>query len=65
MDANNCREYAKRCIEMANSAANTERQSMMFEIAAAWNQLAVELDANEALRAQMQRIQVLPDIGRP
>lgn len=62
MDANDCREYAKCCIEMANSSPDT-RQSTLFELAAAWNRLAAELDDNGVLRDQMKGIKVLPKVG--
>lgn len=62
MDAKDCREYARRCIEMANSSPDA-RQSTLFELAAAWNRLAAELDDNEVLRDQMEGIKVFPNVG--
>jgi len=50
MDAKDCRESAKRCIEMANNARGDKTQSMLFELAAEWTKLADEIDVNPALR---------------
>jgi hypothetical protein len=50
MTATDCRENAKRCIEMANNAKDDKRQSMLFELAAAWTKLADEIEINQALR---------------
>jgi len=57
MDANRCREYARRCIEKANDAPDKE-QSMLFDLAAAWLRLAADLDHNETPRDDVNGINV-------
>ena len=57
MDANDCREYAKRCIEMANTEPD-RMQSVLFELAAAWTKLAAELGSNETFRDRAKRLDV-------
>jgi len=58
MDASKCREYAQRCIEMANDAPDKE-QSMLFDLAAAWFQLAADLDRDATPRDRVKEINVL------
>jgi len=60
MDANDCREYAKKYIEIANHTPNTKGQSVLFDLTAAWNRLAAELDNNEVLRDKMQGLNLCP-----
>src|SRR5215470_10057066 len=55
MDANRCREYARRCIEKANDAPDKE-QSMLFDLAAAWLRLAADLDHNETPRDDVNEL---------
>jgi hypothetical protein len=52
--AEDCRDYAKRCIEMANNSADEKFQSWLFEMAREWNQHAAELERNAALRAKLR-----------
>lgn len=58
MDASKCREYAQRCIELANDAPDRE-QSILFDLAAAWFQLAAELDHDETTLSNVKEINVL------
>ena len=32
MDADDCREYSKRCIEMANNALNGAQSTLLFDL---------------------------------
>jgi hypothetical protein len=38
------RDWADKCIEMANATADTKAQSLLFEMARAWLNVADELD---------------------
>jgi hypothetical protein len=57
-DANDCRDNAARCIEMANGALNERVQCLMFEMANMWLKLAAELERSSAVRARYQPIDV-------
>jgi hypothetical protein len=51
------RNYAARCIEMANDAADIQTQSSLFEMAKAWLQLAEHkehIGRIQALRGRWQ-----------
>ena len=61
MEEKDCREYAKRCIELANNAQENETQSMLLELAQAWTTLADELDKDASLKAAVGAI----DISKP
>jgi hypothetical protein len=56
MDAEDCRENAKRCIEMANNAKDDKTQSTFFELANEWTKLANEVETNPALGAAISEI---------
>jgi hypothetical protein len=43
-DPQGCRDFAKQCIEMANSAAYVKMQSLLFDMAAAWMEVAKRLE---------------------
>ena len=47
-DLKECRVNAQRCIEMANHSLDAETQSMLFEMAKSWNDLAEEMERIEA-----------------
>jgi hypothetical protein len=47
-DSKECRVKAQRCIEMANHSLDAETQSMLFEMAKSWNDLAEEMERIEA-----------------
>jgi hypothetical protein len=56
MDANDCREYSNRCIEMANDAATSASQTKLFRRAEAWLNLAEEIDNDAILRNQVRAV---------
>jgi hypothetical protein len=58
MDAQDCLEKAKRCIELANEAKDDKTQSMLFELARAWTELANELNTNPSLREAASQVEV-------
>jgi hypothetical protein len=55
-----CREYAKRCLEMANNFADEKLQSMLFDMAHEWNKVAADLELNAALRAKFEDVPINP-----
>ena len=59
MDRNHCREFSRRCIALANRAIDGE-QSTLFEMAAAWLQLAIELEADPVFQERMRKIRIFP-----
>ena len=59
MDSNDCREFSKRCIELANHASDSG-QSTLFELAAGWLRLAAELDSDKAFRDRMKGVEIFP-----
>jgi hypothetical protein len=53
-DPNDCRANAARCIEMANEASNTQMQSIMFEMARIWLQVAGESEQSYVPGTQLR-----------
>jgi hypothetical protein len=47
MDAKDCRDEAKRCLEFASAVRNTNIQARLFDIAQAWLSISYELEFNE------------------
>jgi hypothetical protein len=47
-----CREHARRCLEMANNSADEKFQSKLFDMAHEWNKLAAELEGDSALKGR-------------
>ena len=56
MDANDCREYSNRCIEMANEAATDASQTKLLRWGKAWLNLAEEIDNDAILRNQVRAV---------
>jgi len=56
-----CLELAETCADMATQALNTGMQSTLWEMAAAWSQLANELEQNAALWKRLVGYSVYPD----
>jgi hypothetical protein len=50
-DPRNYREKAECCIEMANESMETRVQSVLFDIARAWTELARELEGRRDAQA--------------
>jgi hypothetical protein len=50
IDSEKCRDYAIRCHEMANEAANEHAKPKLLNLATAWLKLADALDNNDAFR---------------
>jgi hypothetical protein len=48
-DPHDCRLNAKRCLELAGSAATPEDRQAWLALAETWKQLAAEMDSEEAL----------------
>ena len=55
-----CRDYARRCIEMAKNSPDEEFQSLLFDMARGWNKLAAELELNASLRAEFKDVPIKP-----
>jgi hypothetical protein len=47
IDSKKCRDYANRCVEMANKASNEHALSTLLNLAMAWLKVADELDTND------------------
>jgi hypothetical protein len=50
-----CRDYARRCIEMANNSADEKFQSWLFDMAREWDKVAAEL---ELMRAEFKDVPI-------
>jgi hypothetical protein len=53
-DSKECRANATRCIEAANHSRDTETQSMLFEMAKSWSDIAKEIERLEAEESQVK-----------
>ena len=49
VDSKDCREYARRCIEIANATAPYGAQSTLRELARSWIKIADQIDERGAL----------------
>jgi hypothetical protein len=56
MDANDCREYSNRCIEMANEAVTNASQTKLLWWAEVWLNLAEEIDNDAIMRNQVRAV---------
>jgi hypothetical protein len=56
MDANDCRDYSNRCIEIANEAVTDASQTKFLRWAEAWLNLAEEIDNDAILRNQVRNV---------
>jgi len=59
MDARDCRSFMQHCVELANYARDGE-QSMLFDMAAEWLQIADKLEADPVFRRKMRAIKIFP-----
>jgi hypothetical protein len=50
VDSKDCREYARRCVEIANATAPYGAQSTLRELARSWIKIADQLDENGGFR---------------
>jgi hypothetical protein len=48
-DPKQCREHAKRCLQLAQEATNSALRSSLEEIAQQWMRLATDLEATKPL----------------
>jgi hypothetical protein len=56
--AEDCRDYARRCVDMANNSTDEKFQSRLFEMAREWNKVAAELELNVALRTEFEDVPI-------
>ena len=56
-----CLALAEHCADMADQALNSSMHSTLLEMAAAWLQLANELEQNAALWKRLVGYSVYPD----
>jgi hypothetical protein len=61
IDPKECLELAEQCINMADQALNNRMQSTLLQMAAAWSELAEELEQNAALWKRLVGYTVYPD----
>jgi hypothetical protein len=59
MDAGDCRNFSRHCVELANDAPDGE-QSMLFDMAAEWLRIADKLEANPVFQRKMRTIEIFP-----
>lgn len=52
-DARDCRANAEACIDLANTAVNTQLQSSLFDIAQSWMKLAADIERSDTIREQV------------
>jgi hypothetical protein len=58
-DPHDCRLNAKRCLELAGSAATPEDRQALLALAETWKQLTAEMESEEALLqalTEMERV---------
>jgi hypothetical protein len=56
-----CREHAKRCLQLAHEATNPVLKESLFDIAQTWMRLATDLEATRRLLDEMGRAQLRPN----
>ena len=56
-----CLELAEQCVDLAGQASNDNTQYTLLEMAAAWSQLADELEQNAALWKHLVGYSVYPN----
>ena len=49
-----CRANAQRCIEWANHNQDAKMQSLLFEMAKSWNDIAKEIERIEAKESEVK-----------
>ena len=62
-DAMDCRANAETCIDLANTAIQTQMQSALFDIAQSWMNLAAEIEHSRNIRAQAVKIRQPRAVG--